>query len=118
MGGCDRRTKRSGKELPLVQGHGQKPGGPHARRAAAKRSYRTSEVRGSGQECQAVTVQEWARGATLCSRPGAVARRSHLSPEARGGGWREQPHVLGAVAARVQEGLEEISDIESKERRW
>ena len=47
-----------------------------------------------------------------------VARRSHLSPEARGGGWREQPHVLGAVAARVQEGLEEISDIESKERRW
>ena len=27
-------------------------------------------------------------------------------PEARGGGQEEQPHVQGAVAARVQEGLE------------
>ena len=30
-------------------------------------------------------------------RPGAV-------PEARGGGWEEQPHTQGVVAARAQEG--------------
>ena len=36
----------------------------------AERSYPTSEVRGGGQECQAATVQEQPRGATLCSRSG------------------------------------------------
>ena len=36
------------KESPHVRGQGQKPGGPHARRAVAKRSYPTSEVRGGG----------------------------------------------------------------------
>ena len=45
-------------------GQGRKPGGPHAQRAVAKRSYPTSEVRGSSRECQAATVQEWPRGAT------------------------------------------------------
>ena len=39
--------------------------------------------------------------------------------EARGGGWEDQPHVQGAVAARVQEGLEELSHVEGQEaRRW
>ena len=28
-------------------------------------------------------------------------------PEARGGGWEDQPHVQGAVAAWEQEGLED-----------
>ena len=36
-------------------------------------------------------------------------------PEAKGGGREEQPHVQGAVAARVQEGLEELSHIEGQE---
>ena len=44
------RAKRGREEPPYVRGQGQKPGGPHARRAAAKRSYPTSEVRGSGRE--------------------------------------------------------------------
>ena len=39
------------EELPHIRGQGQKLGGPHARRAVAKRSYPTSEVRGSGREC-------------------------------------------------------------------
>ena len=50
------------------------------------------------------------------------------TPEARGGGWEEQPtpeardggreaqtHVQGAVAARAQEGLEEISLVAGQE---
>ena len=41
-------------------------------------------------------------------RSRAVARRSNPMPEARGGGWEDQPHVQGAMAAGVQEGLEEL----------
>ena len=114
-GGCDQRTKRGREELPHVRGQGQKPGGPHARRAAAKRSYPTSEVRGSSRECQAATVQKRPRGATPHPRSEAAAGRSYPASEARGGGWEEQPHVQGAVAEWVQEGLEELSYVEGQE---
>ena len=57
-GSCEQCTKRGREELPHVQGQGQKLGGPHARRVAAKRSYPTSEVKCSGLECQAVMAQE------------------------------------------------------------
>ena len=33
-------------------------------------------------------------------------------------GREDQPHVQGAVAARAQEGLEELSHIEGQEGRW
>ena len=39
-------------------------------------------------------------------------------PHVRGQGWRpgeEQPHVQGVVAARVQEGLEELFHIQDQE---
>ena len=54
---------------------------------AAGRSYPKSKARGSGQE-------------------------ELLDTEARGGGREEQPHIQGAVAVRVQEGLEELSHVE------
>ena len=38
-------------------------------------------------------------------------------PEARGGGWEEQPDNQGAVAALAQEGLEELSHVEGQEGR-
>ena len=50
-----------------------------------------------------------------CPRPREAAGRSNPTPEARGGGWEDQPHVQGAVAARVQEGLEELSHVEGQE---
>ena len=60
-------------------------------------------------------------------RSGAAAGRSYPTPEARGrtypmpetrGGCPEdQPHVQGAVAARAQEGLEELSYVEGQEGR-
>ena len=119
-----------------------------------------SEVRGSGREFQAATVQERRRratqvrgqgwrpgGATPCLRSGAAAERSyHASevrgsgrkelphvptpkamgggreelpqPEARGSGQEDQPHIQGAVAARAQEGLEELSHVEGQEGQW
>ena len=44
-----------------------------------------------------------------------MAERSHLAPEARGGGWEGQPHIQGAVAVQGQEGLEELSHVEGQE---
>ena len=58
------------------------------------------------------------RGVTPSLRPGAAARRSHPTPEARGGNREEQSHVQGAVAARAQEGLEELSHVEGQEGWW
>ena len=49
-----------------------------------------------------------------CDSTGA-AKRSYPTSEARGGGREEQPHVQGAVAARGQEGLEELSHVEGQE---
>ena len=46
-----------------------------------------------------------------------MAKRSYPTHEARGGGWEEQPNLQGAVAARVQEGLEELSNTEGQEGR-
>ena len=39
-------------------------------------------------------------------------------PKARRGGPEDQPHVQGALAARAQEGLEELSHTEGQEGRW
>ena len=72
--------KRGREELPHVRDQGQKPGGPHARWAVARRSYPMPEVRGSGRE--------------------------------------ERLHIQGAVATRVQEGLEELLHIQGQEARW
>ena len=74
----------------------------------AERSYPASEVRGSGGE----EIRH-----APSPRPGAAARRSNPMPEARGGGQEDQPHFQGAVAARAQEGLEELSHIEGHEGR-
>ena len=38
-------------------------------------------------------------------------------PEVRGGSREELPHVQGAVAARAQKGLEELSHVEGQEGR-
>ena len=46
-----------------------------------------------------------------------MAERSYPASEARGGGQEDQPQVQGAVAARAQEGLEELSHIEGQEGR-
>ena len=46
----------------------------------AERSYPTSEVRGSGLECQAVTGT-------------GMAERSYLASEVKGGSLEKQPHA-------------------------
>ena len=50
-----------------------------------------------------------------CLRPRAAAGRSNPTPEARGSGREDQPHVQGALGAQAQEGLEELSHVEGQE---
>ena len=86
---------------------------------AAKRSYPTSQVRGSGREYQTVTAQGWPSRATPHPRSGGGGGREEIphatKPEAKGGGWEGQPHFQGAMAVREQEGLEQLSHIEGQE---
>ena len=79
------------RRAPHVQVQGQKPGGPYARKAAANRSYPTSEVRGSSREYQTVTAQERPRGATPGPRSGGAAERRYPASEVRGGDKRSYP---------------------------
>ena len=89
-------------------------------RGAAERRYSASEVRG-GNERNHPCLRSGAatRGVTLRPKSGAAAGRRYPTPQARGQGrWPgDQPHVQEAVAARAQEGLEELSHVESQEGR-
>ena len=87
-----------------------------------------SEVRSRSQEDH-MPKGRWPRGVTPHQRSGAAAESTRLrrrrngqeelphapTPEARGGGQEDQPHVQAAVAARAQEGLEELSHVEGQE---
>ena len=61
-----------------------------------------------------MTAQERRRGATQSEVRGSSPEELPKS-EVRGGGQEEQPHSQGAVAARAQEGLEELSHVEGQE---
>ena len=61
--------------------------------AEAERSYSASEFRGGGQE-ELPYTRGW------------------------GGRLEEQPHDQGAVAGRVQEGLEELLHIQGQKGLW
>ena len=81
------------------------------------RSYPTSEVRGGGQE-ELLHVQGQGRRSRVPGFDGTgAADRSYPTSEVRGSGQEDQPHFQGAVAARAQEGLEELSHVEGQERR-
>ena len=98
--------------------------------SAAQRSHPTSEVRGRSRE-DPMPEGRWPRGVTPRPRSGGTAQRrypasevrggdqrSYLASGVRGGGREDQPHVQGAVAARAQEGLEELSHIEGQKGCW
>ena len=68
-----------------VRGRGQKPGGPHARGAAAKRSCPTSEVRGGGWE-ELTHVQ----GAVAVRAPEGLEELFHVQGQ-EGRWWGDTP---------------------------
>ena len=84
-----------------------------------------SEVRGRSRE-DPMPEGRQSRGATPRPRSGAAAESARLQQrrnsreklpksKVRGGGREELPHVQGAVTARAQEGLEELSHVQGKE---
>ena len=83
----------------------------------AKRSYAMSEVRGGSQEeLPRVQGQGWRPRVPGCGSAGAVERSCPTS-EVRAGGLEELPNVQGAVAAWVQEGVEELFHVQGQEGR-
>ena len=71
----------------------------------------------------------WPRGVTPHPRSGAAAESARLrqrrnggeelpNSDIRGGGREELPHVQGVVAARAQEGLEELFQVQGQEGQW
>ena len=46
-----------------------------------------------------------------------TAKRSYPASEVRGGSREELPHLQGAVAARAQEGLEELFHVQGQKGR-
>ena len=96
-------------QLPEVRDSDEKSYPVSKFRGSEERSYPASEVRGGGRE--EITH-------TPSPRPRAASGRSKRMTKARGGGREDQPHMQGAVAARAQEGLQELSHIEGQEGRW
>ena len=84
--------------------------------SAAERCYPTSEVRGRSWE-DPMPKGRRLSGVTLSLRPGAGAERSYPMPEARGRGLEDKPHLQGVVAARAQEGLEELFHVQIQKGR-
>ena len=105
------------EELPHVRGQGQWLRVPDCDGAGtAERSYPASEVRrGGGEEIPSVQHQGRNERRYPASKVRGGDERSYPASEARGGGREDRPHIQGAVAARVQEGLEELSHVEGQE---
>ena len=113
--------KGGGQEESLhVRGQGQRPRVPDCHGAGtAKRSYPVSEVRGAAERRYPEPEVKGGRWEELPHAPKPEARgggrEEQTTPEARDGGQEDQTHIQGAVAAWVQEGLEELSQVESQE---
>ena len=57
-------------------------------------------------------------GVTSRTRSGAVAGRTYPTPNARGRGREEQPHLQVAVSPLAQKGLQELFHFQVKKGRW
>ena len=99
------KVRGRGREDPMPEGRRPRGVTPRPRSGAAAESTRLRRRRNSGEELPHIRGQG--------RRPGGATPRPHA--QGQGGGGEEQPHVQGAVAARMQEGLEELSHAEGQE---
>ena len=107
----------SREEIPSVRGQGWRPG------EATPRLHAQGQGRWWGGDT--TRPKPDARGGGLEEIPNAPKPEAkggggeeHHMTEARGGGQEDQTHIQGAVAARAQEGLEELYHIEGQEGQW
>ena len=100
---------------------GRQPRGvtPRPRSGAAAESAKLQRRRKGREELPHVQGQgQKPGGATPRTRLGAAAKRSYHKSEGRDGGREDLPHLQGAVAERVQEGLEDLFHIQGQKGRW
>ena len=110
-------VRGSGRECQAVMAQERLRGATPCPKSGAE-ARRTPCLRGGDQE-ELLPVRgqrQWPR-VPGCDGAGK-AKRSYPTPEARGGGREDQPHVQEVVAAWAQEGPEELSHIEGQEGRW
>ena len=102
----------------LQPAHLNWPRGATPRPRLGAETERTPCLRGGGQEeLPHVRGQgQWPR-MPGCDGAG-IAKRSYPTSDVRGGRLEELPHLQGAVAARAQEGLEELFHIQGQKGRW
>ena len=96
---------------------------PIPKRAAAKRSYPTSEVRGSGRECQAAMAQEQPGGATPRPNSRGQGRQLGGATHARSqgqqpGGPMPCPRSRGCTGAGGSRGAIPLEGQEGLVRRY
>ena len=65
--------------------------------------------KGNGKECSNYCT------VALISHTGSTVKRSYPMSKVRGSGQEKQPHIQGAVAARAQEGPEELLHVQGQE---
>ena len=67
-----------------------------------------------------MSKEQWLRECRRAKRSFSTfkVRGGSWEDRGRGGGREDQRHVQGAMAARAQEGLEELSHIEGQEGQW
>ena len=110
------------REDPMPEGWWPRGVTPRTRSGAVAESARLQRRRNGREELPRIGSQEGRpRGATPGSkvRGGSREELPHApTPEVRGGSWEDQPHAQGAVDARAQEGLEELSHVEGQEGQW
>ena len=111
------------QENPMPKGRRPRGVSPRPRSGAAADSARLQQQRNGWEDLPCMWGQGGrSRGVIPCPGQswqlgGATPRPHAPMPEARGSGWEDQPDVQGAVAARAQEGLEELSHVEGQEGR-
>ena len=106
------------QEDPTPEGRWPRGVTPHPRSGAAAESARLWQCRNGQEELPVSKV----RGGDKRNYPASEVRGSSReelphapTPKARGSGWEDQLHLQGAVAMRLQEGLEELSHVEGQE---
>ena len=85
--------------------------------AAADRRYPASEVRGGNERSYPPSEFRGSSQEEIPHAPKPEGRGGRREEQPHAGGQEDQPHVQGALAARGQEDLEELSHVEGQKGR-
>ena len=105
---CCLVTKLSLRAQAAAMAHRARPRGATPRPGSGAEAGRTPCPRGSSQEELPHDRGQGQRPRAPGCDSAGTTERSYPTSEVRGSGREEKPHLQGVVAARAQEGLEEL----------